>query len=76
MKTTLYRNKIGQNITYSQNEQQVIDYNKASKENKHILISFIRMHYPHTNIRNIISQEYKAIFKDGNLIGVQYKLIN
>lgn len=76
MKTTLYRNKIGTSITYSETEQQTIDYSKSSKSNKKVLISFIRTHYPNTDIRSIIKQEYKAIFKDGYLIGVQYKLIN
>ena len=70
----LYRIKIGCKITYSQKETDVVDYKTATKENKKLLISFIRSHYSNQNLREIVSGNYKAIIKDGYLVGVQYKL--
>jgi len=74
MKTKLYRIKIGQNISYSEIEQTTINYNSASKNNKKVLIKFIRSYYEGCNIRSIINNEYKAIYNNVSLIGVQYKL--
>lgn len=74
MLTKIYRIRLARQTTYSETEQRTIDYQKATKENKRILINFIRSYYQGECIRNIINGTYKAIFNNGFLVGVQYEL--